>query len=219
LINLALREHIARDSQRLEETLKHVLREELSQYDIPRLGSPSAIASTLGKLGADVQTFLSPERIDRELILAFFMVFARAEFALKRQKDFVEERRDHSFRIRWDKFAQSIGSRFWDTESGITQRGLDYLKSNPPWRQVVRHGILGWEPLSSKQQASPLFLFRSITTVRNNLFHGGKELRWLMAERDRRLIESSLVVLAHCITLNKNVHEAFLEMPPGDVAA
>jgi hypothetical protein len=55
--------------------------------------------------------------------------------------------------------------------------------------------------------------------VRNNLFHGGKELRWLMAERDRRLIESSLVVLAHCITLNKNVHDAFLEMPPGDVAA
>jgi BrnA antitoxin of type II toxin-antitoxin system len=219
LINLALREHIARDSQRLEETLKHVLREELSRYDMPRLGSPSAIASTLGELGPQVQAFLSPERIDQELILTFFMVFARAEFALKRQRDFVEERRDHSFKIRWDKFAQAIGSGLWHTASKITQRGLDYLKSHPPRRQVVRNGILCWEPLSSEQQTSPMSLLRSIRTVRNNLFHGGKEVQWLMAERDRRLIESSLVVLAHCITLNKDVHQAFLDMPPEDVAA
>jgi hypothetical protein len=218
-INLALREHISRLSQPLEETLKHVLREELSQYDIPRLGSASALADTLGKLlGAQVQTFLSPRRIDRELILAFFMVFTRTEYALKRQHGFVRERRDSSIDILWEEFAGSIASRVWRTDDQVVREALDYLSSNPPKKQILRGGALAWESSSPAKPGDAVFLLRSIKTVRNNLFHGGKEIQ-LMAERDRTLVESSLVALAHCVTLNRDVHDAFLEMPPEDVAA
>ena len=51
----------------------------------------------------------SPRRIDKDLVADFLMVFARAEFALKRAK-FVSERNNGRFDIDWDGFARSIGS-------------------------------------------------------------------------------------------------------------
>ena len=53
-----------------------------------------------------------------------------------------------------------------------------------------------------------------ITTVRNNLFHGGKKVTGMFAERDYRLVQSSLVILAHAIGLGTNVQHAFEELPP-----
>jgi hypothetical protein len=107
-----------------------------------------------------------------------------------------------------------IGDTLLNSCNLAVAEAISYLSSNPPQKQVVRHGGLGWEPRTSDNPRDPVFLMRSITTVRNNLFHGGKEVTGRLAERDHRLVQSSLVVLAHAIGLDTNVQHAFEELPP-----
>jgi hypothetical protein len=128
----------------------------------------------------------SSPRIDRELVTDFFMTFTRTEYALKRA-GYVEAGWSGEPRIKWDDFARSIGDTLLNSCSPAVAGAISYLSSNPPQKQVVRHGGLAWEPRTSDNLRDPVFLMRSITTVRNNLFHGGKEVRGMLAERDHRL--------------------------------
>jgi hypothetical protein len=159
------------------------------------------------------QRLFSSPRINRELVTDFFMTFARTEYALKRA-GYVEAGRSDEPRIKWDDFARSIGDTLLNSCSPAVAEAISYLSSNPPQKQVVRHRGLGWEPRTSDNPRDPVFLMRSITTVRNNLFHGGKEVTGRLAERDHGLVQSSLVILAHAIGLDTNVQHAFEELPP-----
>jgi hypothetical protein len=164
------------------------------------------------------QRLFSSPRIDRELVTDFFMTFARTEYALKRA-GYVEAGRSDEPRIKWDDFARSIGDTLLNSCSPAVAEAISYLSSNPPQKQVVRHRGLGWEPRTSDNPRDPIFLMRSITTVRNNLFHGGKEVTGRLAERDHGLVQSSLVILAHAIGLDTNVEHAFKELPPEQATA
>jgi len=79
-------------------------------------------------------------------------------------------------------------------------------------------GVMGQEMPGQRSNNSmdPTFLVRSITTVRNNLFHGGKEIEGPLAERDRHLIQNSLLLLVQAIRLEPSVRRAFGELPPED---
>lgn len=156
--------------------------------------------------------FSSP-RIDRELVTNFFMTFARTEYALKRA-GYVEAGRSGEPRIKWDDFARSIGDTLLNSCSPAVAGAISYLFSNPPQKQVVRNGSLVWEPRASDNPRDPVFLIRSITTVRNNLFHGGKEVKGMLAERDHCLIQSSLIILEHTVGFDTNVQHVFEELPP-----
>jgi hypothetical protein len=163
----------------------------------------------------------SPTRVDLHLVVNFFMTFARAEWALKRAGFFsARGKLKDEIKIEWDKFAESIASSVKAVPDARLRDAIDYLTGNPPRRHIVNaSGELDWIPREPRNHSDAVFLVRSITTVRNNLFHGGKELSWLMAERDQRLLESSLLVLTYCIGLNSKVVGAFAELAPEPAAA
>jgi hypothetical protein len=160
--------------------------------------------------------FFSPQ-IDRDLLTDFFMTFARAEYALKRSGYLGEQRMP---KIQWDKFAAKIGDRLLASNEPAIQQAIRYLTENPPAKQVVRNRTLIWEPRKSDmRKPDPVFLILSVTTVRNNLFHGGKKIHEPLAERDFRLILSCLNLLSFALTLERDVLRIFQELPPvSDVA-
>lgn len=160
---------------------------------------------------APAKVLFSSPRIDRELLADFFMIFARAEYALK-EAGFVRSDKGKPV-IRWDEFAEKIGRSLLDSSEPAVTKAIKYLAENPPARQVVKDGSLTWQPRTSGDPRDPVFLIRSVTTVRNNLFHGGKRIAGVLAERDLLLLVSCLNILSYAISLNQEVLQVFEELP------
>jgi hypothetical protein len=162
---------------------------------------------------SEASNLFGSRRIDRDLVANFFMTFSRAEYALKRAGFFSRDK-GGGVDIQWDKFADSIAHSLTGTKDTRLTRAINYLTEHPPRKQFVNAvGHLDWKERKKGNQSDAVFVVRSITTVRNNLFHGGKEVAWTMAERDHDLIENSLIVLAHCLNQNHEVRIAFAELP------
>ncbi|AJG12531.1 hypothetical protein RK21_01023 [Pseudomonas plecoglossicida] len=74
------------------------------------------------------------------------------------------------------------------------------LLASPPDQQIVSDNLeLAWQPISFEKCTSDLDkVVKSVKTVRNNLFHGGKHgaAGWDDPVRARLLIEMSTAVLA-----------------------
>ncbi len=155
----------------------------------------------------------SAARLDRDLVADFFMLFARAEFALKKA-GFASPRGGEAVGVDWDGFARSLGCAVTTAADRRIVEAVKYLQEKPPKKQVLRNDRLEWKDRKCPDFDDPVFLIRSVTTVRNNLFHGGKEVVALMAERDRHLLQHSLLFLAYCLTLNADVLAAFGELGP-----
>jgi hypothetical protein len=155
----------------------------------------------------------SPARLDRDLVADFFMLFARAEFALKRA-GFASPQGREGVGVDWDRFARSLGPAVTSPTDQRILEAVEYLQENPPQKQVFRNGRLEWKNRECTDPSDAVFVVRSVTAVRNNLFHGGKEVVGLMAERDRQLLEHSLLMLAYCLTLHLDVFNAFGELGP-----
>jgi hypothetical protein len=156
----------------------------------------------------------STSRLDRELVADFFMLFARAEYALKCAKFIDKRERGHGFDVDWDKFARKLGDQVTNPRHPQILEAVRYLQEKPPGRQIYKHDRFEWVPRECTNRDDPVFVIRSVTTVRNNLFHGGKEIVGIMAERDRELLEHSLLALAYWVTLNDKVRDAFCELGP-----
>src|SRR5688572_22174407 len=112
------------------------------------------------------------EDIDDELLRAsfdFFYWFSRFEFALK----------EHGY-LKWNKpGAPAVPSwREFQRKHGDTYvpspAARELLKLHPK-QQVVGTGDLDWIPVDVSKCSTELCkLVLMLTTVRNNLFHGGK---------------------------------------------
>lgn len=153
-------------------------------------------------------------RLDRELLADFFMTFARTEYALKRAQYFRgTEGRPPT--ILWDKFAKTIAAELFATKEPAVRGAIDYLAENPPRKQVVKGHELSWESPQESEDPSrdAVLLIKSVRTVRSNLFHGGKEAKEMLAERDRRLLISCLNLLSYAVSLEKDVLHFFVEHP------
>ena len=176
------------------------------------------VRNHLRELLADLpgsETFFLADKVERDLVLAFLMTFARAEYALK-AKGFARPISSGGISIGWDCFAEEIAPRLWESDDQAVSKAIDYLTRNPPMREVL--GPERWEERKPNRHQDTRFLIRSVTTVRNNLFHGGKEMRWRLAERDRDLLESCLTVLKYCLALHEGVWRAFAEAGPSHAA-
>jgi hypothetical protein len=156
-------------------------------------------------------------RFDRETVADFLLLFSRAEYALK-AAGFVRRGQYDEPKIQWSRFADSIREDLRPTSDGALQEAFQYLGDHPPHRQVLEGHHLRWRPRTTRtDQTLEAFLIESITTVRNNLFHGGKELSTPLTERDRILVRSALLVLAHAISVSESVAHEFAEAG-GDIA-
>jgi len=127
-----------------------------------------------------------------DLLLDFFVKFARFEYALKRAR-YLEKKPYAS--PDWQRFADDLRGIPAKNQKAILDCAA-YLQTEPPKKQVVADGALRWEerkPSDSQIQS----VIESVKTVRNNLFHGGKFPEGPIAEpaRNQRLLNECLAVL------------------------
>jgi hypothetical protein len=147
----------------------------------------------------------------------FFITFSRFEYALKRAGFLRSRRRRRNDKgppgaePDWDKFERRKENEaaFAADCSKALQAARTYFEKQPPKRQVVKDGMLGWEkggtPDASKDHLK--WLLCEVRCVRNNLFHGGKFPASLGSPDDPRR-NKYLIGHAQCIL------EAVLEYDP-----
>ncbi len=167
----------------------------------------------------EAERLFAPSRFDRELVTEFLFFFSRAEFALK-AAGFAEPDRNDAPKMRWSSFADSLAGCLNSLNDTALADAYQVLNTRPPHRHVFKDGQLCWRPRRRRDGQSPeAFVIESVTTVRNNLFHGGKELTSPFSERDRELVRSALVVLAHAVSLHPTVRSHFGDTGPDRAAA
>jgi hypothetical protein len=147
-----------------------------------------------------------PVVVDRELLLCFFLEFARFEYALKASGMFVrhpeEPGRPPKAEPDWPTFARSLRGTFDAAANGRLAEACTFLRNSPPNRQVIVVGEVAWQTSSVAEGETDIeFLLRMVRVVRNNLFHGGKYNAdpHESIERTELLLRSSLAVLEACL--------------------
>ncbi len=160
-------------------------------------------------------------RVDRELLLNFFLTFARFEYALKASGLFKRtnpQRNDPSrppeAQPDWDTFAVSLRCAFQPDRTETLKRACEYISDSPPSKQVIIDDAPSWEtPVRPSHESDVEFLLRMVRCVRNNLFHGGKHNNEVHedTERTEMLLKSSLTILDECLALSPRVKAMFDE--------
>ena len=138
--------------------------------------------------------------------MEFFLVFSRAEYALKNAG--FARGDDNWVTPDWDGFAESLRDRFQKNRSNELRQATEYILNNPPMKQVFRQNSLMWETNLPNGNLSDIEkLIRLVRRIRNNLFHGGKHNVALFedAERSTHLLTSSLVIIHECLSLTPQV--------------
>ncbi len=148
--------------------------------------------------------------LSRELACEFLGMFARAEYALK-ASGFVRGD-ETSAHPDWDRFARSVDAIFAPQAHAALGTAVEYLLDQPPKKQVLIDGQVHWKdvpPDNSLSRAERVL--QMVRRVRNNLFHGGKFLQGENngGDRDRLLVEYSLIVLDACLPLHEGVAAAY----------
>ena len=153
--------------------------------------------------------FLENVALDHDLLLEFFITFARFEFALK-NGGFVTGDLQGA-KPNWRQFAGSldVGHARLDPKCAAA---VDYFQLHPPWRQVMTSAGLAWDStvgftkLERMEQVLEL-----VRRVRNNLFHGGKFSDHLHSApgRNELLLRHSLAVLSRCLELSASVSASY----------
>lgn len=94
----------------------------------------------------------------------------------------------------------------------VSWEAVQYLRAHPPRKQILKTGKLDWKQVENNgtQLEQILYLVR---TIRNNLFHGGKFPCGPVedAGRDTKLLESCIIILRKCLSLDKDVYTCFRE--------
>jgi len=149
------------------------------------------------------------------LVLKFFSVFSRFEYALKRTSEFLMGD-DTYAEANWTKYVTSIRGRFAEISDRDFSEAVGYLLAHPPAKQVAMGGALRWK--QSEQgpgESKEAYALRLVKTVRNNLFHGGKypypEGPVQDVARNRRLLRASVLVLKNCLALSPVVAAHYRE--------
>jgi hypothetical protein len=146
---------------------------------------------------------------DSHLVVSFFVVFSRFEYALKRSR-FVCTFEDGSVKANWDRFASEHEKRFNPLLTPELCEACEYFEANPPKKQIKAEGRLDWENTPSRGSEPLLcWLLRLVRQTRNNLFHGGKFPSGHIDEtaRNRDLLRHSLTILEACIPLDPDVRQ------------
>jgi len=143
-------------------------------------------------------------------VIAFFLIFARFEYALKRTR-YVSPKKKYA-EADWEEFGGKIEREFNKHKCHKLAVAVEYLEKNPPKRQVVKGGELDWADLDYKDKEI-LRLINAVKQVRNNLFHGGKYPNPIGPvkdpSRDKELIEHSITVLKYLLYSSPEVKEHY----------
>ena len=155
--------------------------------------------------------------LNRELLLEFFLSFARFEYALKATGFFVRHPENALSPPKaepdWPSFAASLRNTFDPRKNAAIETAWSYLSESPPNRQVIVNGALAWETPLRGTDSEVEYVLRVVRSVRNNLFHGGKHSIEVheTTERTETLLRSCLAVLNECLALSPTQQVAYLE--------
>jgi hypothetical protein len=156
--------------------------------------------------------------VDRDLLLEFFLVFSRFEYALKATGFFKHHPpappRFPKAEPNWNSFAVSLRQTFDSGASPELQAACEYLLDSPPNQQIIVDDTVTWEtPVRPANETDVEFILRMVRSVRNNLFHGGKyniEVHEDI-ERTEHLLRCSLTILSSCLNLSPAQNQAYME--------
>lgn len=146
-------------------------------------------------------------------IFEFMAAFSKFEYALK--KSGRAKGGDNKVQPDWRKFQEEVhlaidpilASAPIDSRAQSAQA----LLKTPPSVQFLKHDkTLGWRSPETKGETATDKLCWAVKAVRNNLFHGGKELRGNV-QRDLELIRWALDVLDLLIEHDEKARAAFDE--------
>jgi hypothetical protein len=136
---------------------------------------------------------------DNELVLLFFSMFSRYEYAMK-AAGHVHAGSGDAAEPDWAYIDQAL-RELVNKELERLQEEAGTLVTDPPRKQVYRNGTLHFAPTGSAGDAAAN-LTVWLRRVRNNLFHGGKYSREfvLLDGRSRELIRCSISLLNGLLT-------------------
>lgn len=151
----------------------------------------------------------------QDVLLDFFLTFARCEFALK-TGGFTKGGRKRGVgmeaQANWKAFANALSTGFRSSIEPDVKAACERLIDAPPWELVLVDGDVMWQ-----QQARPAtgnLAADSLTAVqrlRNNLFHGneaGAAHGYVTSHIEQRLRDAVLVLQAS-VSLLPNVQAAY----------
>lgn len=153
--------------------------------------------------------------IDKQVLLDFFLTFARCEYALKtggfakcggaRDNDAKEAQAD------WDTFAQHL-QNFGASMKPNERAACERLTNAPLWELVIVHGQVMWQQRS--QPAVVDLVQNSLTAVRrlrNNLFHGNEAsaVHGYVASDVEQLLRDAVLVLQAVVAEQASVQAAY----------
>ena len=150
--------------------------------------------------------FKSPQDIPdhlRELCIEYFFMFSRFEYALK-ENGFLKKSRYENAEPDWKKFVEEYSSVYYPSDEARN------LMNSPPDRHIVRDECCQWEEIDFANFSSDLdkvvFILK---TIRNNLFHGGKNSHadWDNLERNSFLGRNAISVLGSLAELSELEHD------------
>ncbi len=149
-----------------------------------------------------------------ELVLRFFLAFARFEYALKRV-NWARRGPQGVAQPNWDKVSRCLQASQDDDRRAVLESAPLFLKK-PPKRQMYGGKKLPWRAPPQTGDESQRFI-RALKQVRNNLFHGGKFApQPYLGQRSLDLVASGQRALDALLALPKLAHvkHAFEEYAP-----
>jgi len=147
--------------------------------------------------------------INKELVLEFFLVLSRMEFALKVEGYCIGG--NNRVFPDWGLFASEVGEKFSCGDNEKLSTAIDYYLGHPPKKQILSDGHLAWvdaPPNNATEVEKAIILVRR---VRNNLFHGGKynDQGHDEAARNEMLLEMGITIINGAMHYSPNVERAY----------
>jgi len=139
--------------------------------------------------------------VPRELVVEFFAVFARCEYAMKEAG---YKRNDNGIAApAWQRLANDAGGWLAVEPNTELAEAVAQLVNDPPRLQSFDGG---WQASPLRGAGPVANAIDAAQRVRNNLFHGGKHAPEAAPGRDEQLVRSALTLL-----------RAVIEQSPGDL--
>jgi hypothetical protein len=148
----------------------------------------------------------------KDLVLEFFVLFSRLEFALKEAKFF-----DNSGNADWTRFSIASAYLLKSVHESEVSEAISYLLTTPPKKQKVISDELIWTDTLPDHKNELDLILLYVRRIRNSLFHGGKFIggsnEWYPGDNNRNweLIKHATTILTWCRDENPNGISEFFD--------
>lgn len=153
--------------------------------------------------------------LDRDVLLDFFLTFARYEFALKTggfAKCGTTRGVAHEAQADWEAFAGYLSRTFPSSIDPSVRAACEQLIESPSWELVILNGGVMWQqqprPTAGDLAADTL---SAVRRLRNNLFHGNEAsaVHGYVASHVEQLLRDAVRVLHASASLVPSVQVAY----------